>query len=157
MSEEKKKRIYHPWAVGISAFIVLFLIATITLVVIVSQQDYDLVTQNYYEKDHGYQNEIETRRRTNALEEKPRLELDRAAKVCNIIFPVRPDYAGINGELTLYRISDAARDLHHPIMLDTQGRQFISVSDLQSGQWIFKLRWNEGGEEFYLEERLYLD
>lgn len=157
MSEQKTKRTYHPWAVGISAFIVFFLVATITLVVIVSQQDYDLVTQNYYEKDLGYQNEIETRRRTNALGEKPRLELDRAAKVCNVIFPVRPDYTALEGEVTLYRISDAARDLRHPLALDTQGRQFISVSDLQSGQWIFKLRWREGGEEFYIEERMYLD
>lgn len=151
------RRSYQPWAVGISAVIVVFLVATITLVIIVSQQDYDLVTSNYYEKDLRYQQRIDAQMRTNALAEKPRLELDRAARVCNLVFPERADYAAITGELTMYRISDAAHDLQQPIELNGEGRQYVSVSGLQSGQWIFKLRWEEAGLEYYLEERMYLD
>jgi hypothetical protein len=151
------RRSYQPWAVGISAVIVLFLVATITLVIVVSQQDYDLVTSNYYEKDLGYQKRIDAQKRTNALAEKPRLELDRAARVCNLVFPERADYGAITGDLTMYRISDAKHDLLWPIELNGEGRQYVSVSGLQSGQWIFKLRWEEGGLEYYLEERMYLD
>ncbi len=157
MSEQKTKRVYHPWAVGISAVIVAFLITTISVVVYISNQDYDLVTQNYYEKDLGYQKEIDTRKRTDALTEKPRLELDRDAKVCNVAFPAREDYSGIAGEVVFYRISDAARDLRHPLALGAEGRQYISVSGLQAGQWIAKLRWTENGDEYYLEERMYLE
>ncbi|MBE0642464.1 MAG: FixH family protein [Bacteroidetes bacterium] len=157
MSEQKAKRVYHPWAVGTTIVIAVFLVATITLVVIISQQDYDLVTQNYYEKDLGYQKEIDTRQRTGALDEKPRLELDRTAKVCNVSFPSRADYSGISGEVVFYRISDANRDLRHPLSLTPEGRQYISVSGLQPGQWIAKLRWTEGGQEYYIEERIYLE
>lgn len=156
MSEAKPKRVYHPWAVGITIVIVVFLIATITLGVIISQQNYDLVTKNYYEKDLGYQKEIDTRQRTGALAEKPALELDRAAKVCNVTFPARPDYSQVSGEVTFYRISHAANDITHPLSLNTEGRQYISVSDLKRGQWIAKLRWTESGQEYYVEERMYI-
>jgi len=156
MSEQKTGRVYHPWAVGITAVIVLFLIATITVAVVVSRQDFDLVTQNYYEKDLGYQKEIDARKRTAALAEKPALALDPAAETLAIAFPSRDDYMRIQGGIILYRISDAARDLHHPLALDTAGRQLISVRGMQSGQWIAKLRWTEEGKEYYVEERVYL-
>lgn len=151
------KRGLHPWAVGITAVIVVFLVATITVVLIVSQQDYHLVTQNYYEKDRGYQDEIDTRERTRALAEKPRLELDPTAKVCILHFPARPRYDGITGELLFYRISDAAGDSRHAIALDAQGRQYVSVSALRTGQWIAKLRWSEAGVNYALEQRMYLE
>lgn len=157
MSGQKTGGKYPPWAVGISVFIGLFLVGTVTLVIFISQQHYDLVTTNYYEKDLAYQDEIDARRRTGALTEKPRLELDRTAKVCNVIFPVHQDYSGITGNLTMYRISDAAHDLRHVLLLDGNGRQYVSVSGLQPGQWVFKLRWAEAGLDYYLEERMYLD
>jgi hypothetical protein len=156
MNEPKYKRVYHHWAIGISIVIVVFLIATITLGIVISQQDYDLVTQNYYEKDLGYQKEIDTRQRTSELGDKPTLELDRNAKVYNVTFPVRADYSGIRGEVVFYRISDASHDVTHPLSLDARGRQFISVSGMSSGQWITKLRWMENGVEYYVEERMYL-
>lgn len=156
-SEKNTSAKYPPWAVGISVVIGVFLVATVALVIYISQQHYDLVTTNYYEKDLGYQKEIEARKRTSALSDKPRLELDRSAKVCNVVFPTGTDRAAVSGEITMYRISDAAHDLRQPLALDAAGRQFVSVSGLQPGQWIFKLRWTEGGLEYYLEERMYLD
>lgn len=150
------KRVYHPWAVGITVFIVFFIVATIALVIFVSRQHYDLVTENYYAKDQAWQTEIDTRQRTEVLAEKPVLELDREALVLNISFPRRESYDNIQGEITFYRISDAARDQRHPLLLDNRGRQFISVSAMQRGQWIARLRWTEDGEEYYMEQRIYL-
>ena len=151
------KRGIHPWAAGIAAVIVVFLIVTITVVLVVSQEDYHLVRQDYYEQDRGYQGEIDARTRTRALTDKPRLELDRAAKVCNLVFPARPRYDGITGELHFYRISDATGDVRHPLALDAQGRQFVSTSAMRTGQWIAKLRWQEEGKDYALEQRLYLE
>lgn len=151
------KRGIHPWALGITIVIVAFLVVTITVVLIVSQQDYHLVTKNYYEKDRGYQSEIDARSRTLALAEKPVLELDRAAKVCNLVFPARPRYDGISGELHFYRISDATGDTRHALALDAQGWQYISVSALRPGQWIAKLKWSEEGKDYTLEQRMYLE
>ncbi len=157
MSEAKPKRVYHPWAVGITIFIVVFLISAITLGIIISQQNYDLVSNNYYEKDLGYQKEINTRQRTNALANKPTLELDRAAKVCNVAFPVRSDSVQVTGEVTFYRISDASSDITHSLALNSNGKQFISVSALRPGQWIAKLRWMKSGKEYYVEKRMYME
>lgn len=157
MTGQKPKRTYQPWAVGITVFIVFFIVATITLGIFISGQHYDLVTQNYYEKTLVYQDEIDARQRTTALAERPYLVLDRTAKVCNIVFPARADFSAVAGDLTMYRISDAASDLRHDLALDAAGRQYISVSSLQPGQWIFKLRWEEAGLDYYLEERMYLD
>ncbi len=146
----------HIWAVGITITIVLFLIGTIVLTVIVSQEEFHLVTEDYYEKDLSYQKQIETQVRTKALEQCPVLSVDREAKTCVVSFPARERYEGITGEITFFRISDAKRDVTHALQLNSEGRQHISVSGLQSGQWIVKMKWTEDGKEYYLEERVYL-
>jgi hypothetical protein len=154
MSTEKKTR--QPWAIGITVVIVVFLIATITLVIVISQQDYSLVTENYYEKDLTYQQEIDTRVRTRDLAEKPVIALDRAAKSCSITFPARAQYDDVQGTVTFFRISSARSDHIVPLQLNSSGAQHISVSGLQAGQWILKLRWKEEEREYFMEERMYL-
>ncbi len=154
MNEARSKR--QPWAIGITAVIIVFLAVTITLVIVVSQQEYSLVTDNYYEKDLAYQQEIDTRIRTRDLDEKPAIVLDRAAKSCSISFPARERYEDISGTVTFFRISSARGDYSVPLALNAEGKQHISVSGLAAGQWIFKFRWTEGDEEYFLEERMYL-
>jgi len=146
----------HPWALGISIVIVVFLIVSIGLTIIVSQEEYHLVQEDYYEKDQGYQEEIDSRKRTEQLDAKPEISVDRKAKSCTIRFPERERYDGIGGDVTFFRIDDAAHDTEHELRLNDEGEQYISVSGMRAGQWIVKLRWNEGGEEYYLERRVYL-
>ena len=146
----------HPWALGISIVIVVFLILSIGLTIIVSQEEYHLVQEDYYEKDQGYQEEIDSRKRTGQLDAKPEITVDREAKSCTIQFPERERYDGIGGDITFFRIDDAAHDTEHALRLNDEGKQHISVSGMQAGQWIVKLRWNEGGEDYYLERRVYL-
>jgi hypothetical protein len=153
MNDAKK---IHGWALGITIFIVLFLITMIGLTIFVSQQEYHLVTENYYEKDLGFQNEIDTRQRTRERDQLPVVQLDREAKVCILSFPPRASYEDITGEVTFFRISDARSDEVRTLRLNDEGRQHISVSGLQTGQWILKLQWKEDGQDYYLEQRLYL-
>ncbi|MBN1446355.1 MAG: FixH family protein [Bacteroidetes bacterium] len=150
------KRKIHPWALGISIVIVVFLVASIALTVIISQEDIHLVQEDYYEKDLKYQQEIDSRKRAEALEQKPEIILDRTAQSCSIRFPERERYDAIGGEVTFFRISDAAHDRVIPLRLGEDGKQYISVSGMASGQWVLKLKWNEGGREFSMEQRLYL-
>ncbi len=154
MSKEKKAR--QPWAIGITVVIVVFLIVTITGAILVSQQEYSLVTENYYEKDLAYQQEIDTRMRTRDLAEKPVIALDRAAKSCSITFPAREHYDSVQGTVTFFRISSARGDHVVPLELAGNGTQHISVSGLAPGQWILKLRWKENDREYFMEERMYL-
>ncbi|MDT8322603.1 MAG: FixH family protein [Bacteroidota bacterium] len=154
MNTEKKTR--QPWAIGITAVIVVFLVATITVTIMVSRQEYSLVTDNYYEKDLAYQQEIDTRMRTRDLAQKPVLVLDRAAKSCSITFPAREHYGELRGTVTFFRISSARGDYHVPLQLNSAGEQHISVSGLAAGQWILKLRWQEKDREYFMEERIYL-
>ena len=146
----------HIWAVGITIVIVVFLISTIALTIIISQEDYHLVTEDYYQKDQSYQKQIDTQERTKQLAQLPVLSVDREAKTCVISFPERKSYEGISGEIMFFRISDATRDVTRPLQLNSEGRQHVSVSGLQSGQWIVKMNWTEEGQEYYLEERIYL-
>ncbi|HOJ02723.1 MAG TPA: FixH family protein [Bacteroidota bacterium] len=150
------KRTYHPWAVGITIVIVVFLIVSIGLTIIISQEDYHLVTDDYYEKDLRFQEKMETRKRTKELDIKPVISIDREAKTCILSFPPRESYDGIAGSVEFFRISDATRDVTRPLQLNSEGRQVLSVSGLHSGQWIVKLTWTESGTEYYLEERIYL-
>jgi nitrogen fixation protein FixH len=154
MSESRAKR--QPWAIGITAVIIIFLIVTISGTIYISQQKYSLVTENYYEKDRTYQQEIDTRTRTQAMDGKPEILFDREARSCTVTFPLRPRYDDLTGTITFFRISDAGDDKSIPLQLNSEGKQHISVSGFQSGQWILKFRWTDGGKEYFFEQRLYL-
>lgn len=154
MSTEKKTR--QPWAIGITVVIVVFLVATVTLVIVISQQEYSLVTENYYEKDLTYQQEIDTRMRTRDLADKPVISLDRVAKSCSITFPAKARTGDVRGTVTFFRISSARGDREIPLQLNAGGQQHISVSDFAPGQWILKLRWMVADQEYFMEERIYL-
>lgn len=146
----------QPWAIGITVVIITFLIATIALTIFVSQQQYSMVTDNYYEKDLVYQQEIDTRARTNAMDGKPEILFDREARSCTVLFPPRAHYDDLAGSITFFRISDARGDKTIPLLLNAEGKQHISVSGFAAGQWILKFRWTDGGKEYFFEQRLYL-
>ena len=157
MSETRAPRSKRqPWAVGITVVIITFLIVTITGVIYISQQKYSLVTENYYEKNLTYQQEIDTRLRTQAMDGKPEILFDREARSCTVIFPPRSHYGDLTGTITFFRISDARSDRSIPLKLNTEGKQHISVSGFAAGQWILKFRWTDGDEEYFFEQRLYL-
>lgn len=137
------------WGKGILVTIILFVAFIMTLVVIsVKQDDIHLVTENYYEKEIKYQEQIE-REKSAAQLNREVLLFDAASKVILLDLPI-----GAKGELQLFRPSDARLDQLLPLEIMDAGKTSISLNQLKPGYWRVKLTWVEDGVEYYEESKI---
>jgi len=146
----------HPWALGISILIALFIIGTVILVIVISSEHYSLVEEDYYEEELVYQEQIDRLKRTQALEDKPAISFDQSSVSCTLLFPDSTTGSDVRGKIHFFRVSDSRHDFSRDIHLDESGREQYDMRDRESGQWIVKLSWGENGEGYYLEERIFI-
>lgn len=138
------------WGKSIVLAFVLFALFIGVLVTISVRQDVPLVSANYYEQELKYQEQIDRVKNTNALAEKPLLE------VVDRVMEVR--YAGMgeitSGELELFRPSDAKLDRKFALAADATVQRF-DLSGFPGGMYKARMRWMQGGKEYYLEQTIY--
>lgn len=138
------------WAYKILIVYLLFVGGIMFLVFKANGEHYDLVTDNYYEAEVKYQDVIDQKQRVAELSAPPDIVYE--GRQLNIQFP--SDFTGkiVQGELYLYRPSDATKDF----------RQSFTVSDNQytlqlpptvSGLYDIKLSWQAGGQTYYMEKK----
>lgn len=137
------------WGKGIFITIVVFVIFMISLVVVcVKQDDIHLVTQNYYEEEIKYQDQIE--KMINASEiGYTVLVYDSQLKKVDLKLP-----KGAKGTLHLFRPSDARLDQKIAFDITESNSSSVDVKDLKPGYWRIKLSWSEDGKEFYEEKKI---
>jgi hypothetical protein len=139
------------WGHGLAIFFGTFVLFMISLVVIcVKQDDIHLVTQNYYEEEIRYQQQID--KIANAAE----LDYDALAyraenKTVDLTLP-----KGAEGTLHLFRPSDARMDQKFQVYMQDQDGLSIDLGHLQAGYWKMQLSWQDGDTEYYLEEQITL-
>ncbi|RIW12030.1 nitrogen fixation protein FixH [Algoriphagus lacus] len=139
------------WGKGILLVIITFVGFILTLVVIsVRQDDIHLVTENYYEKEIKYQDQIEREKSAAALDREV-LVFDAQAKVMVLDLPV-----GAKGNLQLFRPSDARLDQELALDITNEGKTTVPLEKLKSGYWRVQLTWTENGVEFYEEKKISL-
>jgi hypothetical protein len=143
------------WGTGITIGIIVFVVISITMTVIFMTQDVSLVSDNYYEKSLGYQEEIDKQSRTNSLDEQVKINFN--GEVINISFPVEYVNKNIAGEIYFYRPSDSKLDFKIPLDLNEEGNQMILVKDFAKGFWRVKLNWTMDGDGYYNERAITIE
>ncbi len=139
------------WGKGILLTIIAFVGFIMTLVVIsVRQDDIHLVTENYYEKEIKYQDQID-RESASANLDREVLQFDAQSKSILLDLPV-----GAKGSLQLFRPSDARLDREFALEITDLGKTSVSLGQLKSGYWKVQLTWTEDGVEFYQEKKINL-
>lgn len=139
------------WGKGILLTIIAFVGFIMTLVVIsVRQDDIHLVTENYYEKEIKYQDQIE-REKSAAELDREVLIFDSQSKSMLLDLPV-----GAKGNLQLFRPSDARLDQELELDITQEGKTTVPLEKLKSGYWRIQLTWTENGVEFYEEKKISL-
>jgi len=129
-----------------------FVILILFMVFKSMQQDFHLVAVDYYDKEIKYQDEINKIKNANALAEG--LEIDYLAnrKVIELRFP--PEHLKVNGDVYLFRPSDAALDKKYKINQDGEGYQYVSVKSLDKGLWQVKVSWSHRKKEYQQEKNI---
>ena len=135
----------HRIAIGFATFVLI----TIGVTIYLMNQKVDIVTDNYYEKELKYQEQLDKVARTRALKES--VEITNTGKELIIKFPNLPDKNQSKDLISLYRPSDDSKDVKIPILTDTSRTQVVSVDRLVKGYWKVKINWTSGGSEYYYE------
>ena len=139
------------WGKGILLTIIAFVGFIMTLVVIsVRQDDIHLVTENYYEKEIKYQDQINREKSAAGLDREV-LVFDSQTKTMVLDLPV-----GVKGSLQFFRPSDARLDQELSIDILQEGKTSVPLEKLKSGYWRVQLTWTENGVDFYKEEKISL-
>lgn len=139
------------WGKGILLTIIAFVGFILTLVIIsVRQDDIHLVTENYYEKEIKYQDQIDRETSAAGLNREV-LVFDSQSKTVVLDLPV-----GAKGNLQLFRPSDARLDQELSLDILEEGKTTVPLEKLKAGYWKVQLTWTENGVDFYQEKKISL-
>ena len=145
------------WGLKIAILFSAFVGLIITMVVIsMNQKDIHLVTENYYEKEIAYQDQIDSERNTASLVSIPVVTYYKDNNKITIIYPEQFKVGPATGSIHFFRPSDANQDFILPINFNPDLEQSIPIGSLQKGLWKIKMEWTAGQQKYYMEERLVL-
>jgi len=117
------------------------------------QVNIDLVTEDYYQEELKYQQTIDKMKNTRQLGQ--RISFKQENQQLIVQFPDLFEKE-LNGEINLFRPSDARFDVNTKITLDQNHRQSISTAELAKGYYKVKLDWKDGSKAYYHEESIYI-
>lgn len=138
------------WGKGIILVYVLFILGIGVLVYKSMTKNIDLVTENYYEKEIKYQDQIDKINNTNSLKEVIRVEAIDNSVIVN--YPAGTNK--ISGDISFYKPSDAKEDFKIIIEHGTDLKQLISTEKLTKGLWKVQINWAMDGKEYFNEEKI---
>ncbi len=137
------------WGKGILLTIIGFVAVIITMVVISVRMDgIELVTENYYEQEIKYQDQIDKENLTLGLGEAVMRHDD---DIQSVVLDL-PE--GSKGQLHLFRPSDSSLDQVYKFETKADQATVIPIQNLKSGYWKFQLYWTRGGKEYYEEKKI---
>ncbi|SHO64147.1 FixH family protein [Algoriphagus zhangzhouensis] len=139
------------WGKGIVITFIAFIAIMVTMVIIsVRMEGIELVTENYYEEEIKYQEQIDKEVSTLALDREA-LKFDGSTKALILDLPI-----GAKGTLNLFRPSDIELDQELPVEILEAGEKSVYIGDLKAGYWKVQLSWEENGESYYQEKKINL-
>ena len=114
----------------------------------------DLVSTDYYEREIGYQGQIEQLARTQRLLPLASIRYDADRACIQVNLPGFSSGAEPTGRIQLYRPSSAALDRGFALAPGADGIQLIDARKLSPGLWKVRVQWRTGGQSYFLDERV---
>ncbi len=142
------------WGMGITISLGVFAVMILFFVIRIvtqSKYNYDLVTEDYYEKELLIQKEIDGVKNANALN--VNVQGIKTSEGYLLRFPSNLNPQQIKGELSLYRPSNKALDFEIHLSL-TKNEFLIPYHRLSPGRWNIGMFWEYEGITYYFEEKI---
>ena len=143
------------WGCGIVVVAGLFVAFILSLVYQCSQQQVDLVTDKYYEKELKYQEQIDQEKNTLALSGKLTVVAGPGEVV--IRYPEDHQSGQMTGEVRFFRPDNAKLDFTVPVNSGSANEQRIATEKVKQGWWNVQVQWNHAGKPFYQQERVLIN
>ena len=142
------------WGTGLAIGMVLFIGFILFFVVQIitdDKYDYDLVTEDYYQKELIFQKELDDLENSNSL--KQNLTGEKTDKGWEISFPQDLDHRAITGTVVLYRPSDKKLDFQMPLELSGPVL-LIPDSRMVGGKWRIIVNWTYKGKDYRYQKEI---
>jgi hypothetical protein len=139
------------WPIGIAIIYTVFVLVLVAFVIFSRFHNVDLVTEDYYDQEIKYQEQINRIDRAQSLPEPVNWIYDNKKSTVNVNFP--PDFKPnqVRGNILFFRPSDAKQDKLVALNLSADGTQQISTKNLTPGFWKIKVFWHVMKNEYYKE------
>ncbi|MBM1107359.1 FixH family protein [Aurantibacter crassamenti] len=127
--------------VAFISFILFFVFRMSTEV----KAEHDLVTEDYYKDELGYQKDIDAEQNAKNLSDSMKIVVSKEG--LKISFPQNQTATKISGNVFLYRPSNKQLDFDLPISL-SDSNLLIPDERLLDGRWNIKVFWEYEGKSF---------
>ena len=141
------------WGYKIIGVFAVFITGIIYLVVSSFSQNIDLVTTDYYEEELKYHTTIDATTRANALSAKMKCSVSNDTLF--IEFPAEMKNIVVNAEVWLYFIADKKKDIKKTIET-SNGEILLPLTSTNKGLHDVKISWLAAGEQYYFEQKIFL-
>jgi nitrogen fixation protein FixH len=142
------------WGTGIVLAFIGFIGFILYFVILAStgeNSDHHLVTEDYYQEELVYQNEIDAE--ANAKNMAPGFQINKSEEGLLIEIPEALRFKDLHGTLSLYRPSNKHLDFDLDISL-SNSHLLIPDERLLDGRWDIKLRWSEEDKNYLVKKSI---
>ena len=144
------------WGSGVVLAFILFISFIMYFVIHMNtnkKYNHDLVTEEYYQQELEYQNDINKEK--NALTLVQNIQWEKSDEGLMIMFPKDIDFKEVTGKVFLYRPSNKQLDFETAISLSDYNL-LIPDKRLLDGRWNIKIDWQYKGKSYlYKKEIVY--
>lgn len=145
------------WGVKIIITFAVFAAGVFTMVAVSMMNDTDLVSENYYEQEIKYQDQIDLLNKSAHLNESVILTQEGNELILNVSELEKEGENSYEGNILFYRGSDAKKDFDIPFNPDNNGIQKINAEKLAKGYWKVSLKLNKNGEDYFVEKKIFVN
>lgn len=138
------------WGHYIAIALGCFMIFILTLLFTAGDSGHAMVTEDYYEKELTFQNEIDAESNANALQAKP--EIRSQANGFILQFP--EELKDATGEIYFMRNNNELQDIRLPIKLNAKNEMLISSAKLVDGEYELFLKWKNNNKEYLIKKSI---
>ncbi|MGB5982296.1 MAG: FixH family protein [Nonlabens sp.] len=142
------------WGTGLVIGMALFIAFILYFVIRIStdhDQNHDLVTEGYYQKEMELQEDIYAEQNTAGMTEK--ITGRSTPKGYVLTFPEAFEPAKIKGKVAMYRPSNKVLDFEIPLEMSTS-RLIIPASQLPQGRWNITMDWSYEGKKYKFKKQI---
>jgi hypothetical protein len=138
------------WGHAVIVYFSAFVLFMLFMVYQCMRQEFDLVAEDYYAQEIGYQGDINAQQRAQSMATPATIALHDKILAVNIPAEAAPE----TGEIYLFRPSATALDKKYALKTEADGSQFLDVSALTTGAYNVQLRWKSGGADYQAIQRI---
>lgn len=141
------------WGLKIILAYGTFVAGIMYMVYMSSQQNRDLVSENYYADELAYQKVIDQSSNTASLQSN--VEVSTSDHTLEIVFPKAFEHTTIEANWLLYYAADESKDLKGNFNTSALN-QSIELPKNARGNYLLKLNWKANNAEYYFEKSIFI-